>query len=42
MVMERARAIWQLGQVALDDGGPDGLAATPDNRPFVVEGIYAP
>jgi uncharacterized repeat protein (TIGR01451 family) len=42
MVVERARAIWQVGQVTLEDGGPDGVAATPDNRPFVVEGVYAP
>jgi hypothetical protein len=42
MAIERSRAIWELGQVTLDDGGPDGNAATQDNRPFAVEGVYVP
>jgi hypothetical protein len=42
MVIERARAIWEVGQVTLDDGGPDGIAATPDNQPFAVQGVFVP
>ena len=42
MVVERARSVWQLGQIALDDGGTDGLAATNDNKPFAVQGVYVP
>jgi hypothetical protein len=42
MVIERSRAIWEIGQITLDDGGPDGLAATQDNRPFAVEGVFVP
>jgi hypothetical protein len=42
IVQERARAIWELGQVALMDGGPDGDADTPDNSPFMRQGIFVP
>jgi len=42
MVTERRRSIWQVGQIMLEDGGADGIAATPDNRPFAIEGVYAP
>jgi hypothetical protein len=37
------RAIWQLGQVRVYDGGADGLASTTgDNTLFMVEGIFVP
>ena len=37
------RAIWQLGQVKLYDGGADGVASTiGDNSPFMVEGVFIP
>jgi hypothetical protein len=41
-VKELKRAIWQLGQVQVNDGGADGLAATPDNSAFLREGIFVP
>jgi hypothetical protein len=41
-VLEEKRSIWQLGQVQLFDGGPDGVAATQDNTLFEVEGLFAP
>ena len=42
VVQEGARAIWQLGQVEVLDGGPDGDADTPDNAVFARQGIFIP
>jgi hypothetical protein len=42
MVAEGERAIWQLGQVQVRDGGADGVASTAGNTPFVVQGIFVP
>jgi WD40-like Beta Propeller Repeat len=37
------RAIWQLGQVQVYDGGPDGLASTSsDNTLFLDQGVFVP
>lgn len=42
-VKEGLRAIWQLGQIAVDDGGVDGQAQTTgDNTLFAVEGLFVP
>jgi hypothetical protein len=42
-VKERARTIWQVGQVALFDGGPDGIAATTTgNALFETQGVFVP
>jgi hypothetical protein len=41
-VKESRRAIWQLGQVRVYDGGPDGLASTQDNTLFAVQGVFIP
>jgi hypothetical protein len=43
MVRGGARAIWALGQIRLQDGGPDGDAETPaDNELLAVQGVFAP
>jgi hypothetical protein len=42
VVQEIKRTIWQLAAVRVNDGGPDGLAATPDNTPFATQGLYVP
>jgi hypothetical protein len=42
VVVEGDRAMWQLGQVQLFDGGPDGDAETADNTLFAVQGIFVP
>jgi hypothetical protein len=43
MVVEQRRSVWQLGQVRLLDGGPDGSAATEDfNLPLAVQGVFVP
>jgi hypothetical protein len=41
-VTERSRAVWALDQVRVNDGGPDGSAATQDNDLFAVEGLFVP
>ena len=39
---EAQRAIWQLGQIRVSDGGDDGLAATDGNTLFAVQGLFVP
>jgi TolB protein len=42
-VMEGWKAIWQLGQIKVHDGGADGDADTPgDNELFAVQGLFVP
>jgi hypothetical protein len=41
-ITELKRTILQLAEVKVLDGGADGLAATPDNSLFAVEGVYIP
>jgi predicted esterase len=36
------RAVWQLGQVQVSDGGSDGLAATGPNTNFLRQGLFVP
>jgi hypothetical protein len=42
-VPEGKRSVWQLGQVTVNDGGPDGQAATDGgNTLFAQQGIFIP
>ena len=42
-VLERQRAIWQLGTVEVDDGGTDGNPSTTgDNTLFATQGVFIP
>jgi hypothetical protein len=42
-VKEKLRAVWQLGQVEVLDGGPDGEVDTPANsQVFLRQGIFIP
>jgi Tol biopolymer transport system component len=42
-VVAGQRAIWQLGQVQVFDGGSDGLASTSDdNTLFMAQGVFVP
>jgi TolB protein len=41
-VKEGHRAIWELDRVHVRDGGPDGVAATADNRVFARPGLFVP
>ena len=36
------RAVWELGQVKVFDGGPDGLASTQPNTLFADQGVFVP
>ena len=36
------RAIWELGQVQVFDGGPDGVVSTAGNSLFETEGVFVP
>jgi hypothetical protein len=41
-VVDGARATWQLDQVQVYDGGPDGDVDTADNSLFESQGVYIP
>jgi hypothetical protein len=41
-IREKARAIWELGQVEVRDGGADGDADTDPNTVFARQGLFVP
>ena len=41
-VKDVKRAIVEIGQLQVFDGGPDGVAATDPNTLFSVQGIFIP
>jgi glucose/arabinose dehydrogenase len=42
VIKESKRTIWQLGQIDVLDGGPDGLVSTNDNTVFARQGVFVP
>ena len=42
MVREGARSNWEISDIDLNDGGPDGVASTQDNGRFAVQGVFVP
>jgi hypothetical protein len=43
LVVDVRRTIWQLGQVSIVDGGPDGVISTPaGNKVLAKQGVFAP
>jgi glucose/arabinose dehydrogenase len=42
VIKESKRTIWQLGQIDVLDGGPDGQVATNDNTVFARQGVFVP
>jgi hypothetical protein len=43
LVKEKRRAVWALEDIEILDGGPDGMAATPEgDTVFLRQGIFAP
>jgi uncharacterized protein DUF11/WD40 repeat protein len=42
VVKEQKRAIWELGQVRVFDGGPDANPTTANNTLFAVQGVFVP
>jgi hypothetical protein len=42
-VVEGKRAIWQLEQIVVYDGGDDGAASSlDDNAPLLKQGVFVP
>ena len=41
-IAEGMRAVWEMGQVQVFDGGADGLAATEPNTLFAKQGVFVP
>ena len=41
-VKEGKRSIWEMGQVYVEDGGADGVAATHPNTLFARQGVFVP
>jgi hypothetical protein len=42
-VPERKRSIWEVGQIRVSDGGPDGDVATAaGNATFLRQGVLVP
>jgi hypothetical protein len=41
-VLDGRRAVWQVGQVEVLDGGSDGEASTTPNTRFLVQGVFVP
>jgi hypothetical protein len=41
-IVESQRAIWQLGETKVFDGGADGLASTTPNTLYADQGIFVP
>ena len=41
-VREGARAVWDLGQIQIYDGGADDQGATDPNDLFQVQGLFVP
>jgi hypothetical protein len=42
-VPDGKRAVWELGQVSVDDGGPDGQVSTATgDTVFMRQGIFIP
>ncbi|PWU18332.1 MAG: hypothetical protein C5B48_14825 [Candidatus Rokuibacteriota bacterium] len=41
-IIASQRAIWQMGQVKVFDGGPDGIASTGPNTLFAIQGVFIP
>jgi agmatine/peptidylarginine deiminase len=42
LIVETKRTIWQMSDLLLRDGGPDGVASTQDNTLFARQGIFVP
>jgi ABC-type phosphate transport system substrate-binding protein len=41
-VPEGKRSVWELGQVIVNDGGPDGVVSTTPNTVFERQGVFVP
>ncbi len=41
-IVEGKRAVWQLGQIEVYDGGPDDIVSTGPNTVFARQGVFVP
>jgi uncharacterized repeat protein (TIGR01451 family) len=41
-VQTGSRAIWAMGQIRVNDGGPDGAISTAGNGVFATQGLFVP
>ena len=41
-VKEGQRAVWEIGQLTVSDGGPDGNTGTAPNTVFARQGVFVP
>ncbi len=41
-IVETQRSIWELGDMQVFDGGPDGVASTSPNTLFARQGVFVP
>ena len=41
-VKDGKRAVIEVGQIQISDGGPDGVVGTSPNTLFAVQGIFIP
>jgi hypothetical protein len=41
-VVDGVRSVWELSNVQVFDGGPDGVASTQDNTLFATQGVFVP
>jgi hypothetical protein len=41
-IREQKRTLWEIQAVRVEDGGPDGVAATADNTLFATQGVFIP
>jgi hypothetical protein len=41
-VKDGKRAVVEVGQITISDGGPDGVPGTAPNTLFAVQGIFIP
>jgi hypothetical protein len=42
IVVAGKQAVWQLGEITIEDSGPDGIRANSDDEPFEVQGYFSP
>ena len=35
-------AVWQIGEIELEDSGPDGVRGNADDEVFAVQGVFVP
>jgi len=41
-VKDAQRAVVEVGQITIADGGADGVTSTADNTTFEIQGIFIP